>query len=158
MSGPVNALVIVAVIAVVIARQLRPRRVTMSGRWWLVPAVLVVLAVREGGIIDTAHPGTATALLVAELVVGAVMGLVWAGTTRMWTEQDGSVWAQGTKATIAVWALGIAIRVGLYGAATAMGVHQHTGSVLLAIAVTLLVRRAVLSWRAARPASYSAVS
>ncbi|SEN37623.1 DUF1453 family protein [Actinacidiphila rubida] len=159
MSGLVNALVIVAVIGVVIVRQVRPRRVATGGRWWLLPVVLAVVAVRDGGLIDGAHRDASIALLGAELAVGAVMGLAWAGTTRMWTGTDGAVWAQGTRATIAVWVLGIAIRVGLYAAAAGTGIHQHTGSLLLAVAGTLLVRGGVLVLRAQRGhASYPAVS
>lgn len=147
MSGLVNAVVIVAVIGIVIARQLRPRQVG-SGRWWLIPGVLIVLAVRDGGLIDAHHPDAAAALFVAELVVGLAMGVVWATTTRMWTKPDGTVWAQGTKATLAVWVLGIAVRVGLYAIAAAEDVHQSSGSVLLAVAVTLLIRTGVLIRRA----------
>ena len=86
--------------------------------------------------------------VVGELMVGAVMGVIWALTTRVWTGPEGGVWAQGTRATITVWALGIALRVGLYAAGAAAGVHQGTGSVLLAVAVTLLIRAGVLLRRA----------
>lgn len=159
MSGLVNALVIVAVIGVVIARQVRPRRVAAGGRWWLVPVVLVVLAVRDGGLIDSAHRDASIALLGAELAVAVVTGMAWGGTTRMWTAQDGSVWAKGTKATIAVWVLGIAIRISLYAAAAGMGIHQKTGSLLLALAGTLLIRSGVLMLRAQREQpTYPAVS
>jgi hypothetical protein len=159
MSGLVNALVIVVVIGVVIARQLRPRQVSAGGRWWLIPAVLVVMGVRDGGLIDPAHQELALGLLAAELIVGAAMGVVWAMTTRMWTEADGTVWSQGTKATIAVWVLGIAIRMALYGVAAAVGVHQHTGSILLAVGATLLVRAGVLMRRATHvESSYRTVS
>jgi hypothetical protein len=148
MSGLVNALVILAVVGVVIARQLRPRTVG-GGRWWLIPGVLAVLAIRSGGsLIDAHHRDAAVALLTAELVVGAVMGVVWATTTRMWTEPDGKVWAQGTKATIGVWVLGIAARVGLYAIAAGMDVHQSSGSIMLAVAATLLIRTGVLVYRA----------
>lgn len=148
MSGLVNALVILAVVGLVIARQLRPRQVAAGGRWWLIPAVLVVLAIRDGGLTDPAHRDLSIALLGGELLIGAGMGVVWALTTRMWTAQDGGVWAQGTRATITVWVLGIALRVGLYAAAAAAGVHQETGSVLLAVAITLLIRAVVLLRRA----------
>ncbi|MEC3997587.1 DUF1453 domain-containing protein [Actinacidiphila sp. DG2A-62] len=148
MSGLGNAVVIVAVIGLVIARQMRPRRIRAGGRWWLLPAVLVVLAVRDGGVVDSAHRSTSIGMLAAELAVAVVMGFGWAFTTRMWTEGDGSVWTQGTKAALGVWVVGIAVRVALYGIAAAMGVHQHSGSVLLAVAATLLIRSGVLMARA----------
>jgi hypothetical protein len=148
MSGLLNALVIVAVVGLVIARQLRPRRVAAGGRWWLIPAVLVVLAIRDGGVLDPAHRDVSIALLSAELLTAAVMGVVWALTTRVWTESDGGAWAQGTRATVSVWVLGIALRVGLYAAGAAAGVHQESGSLLLAIALTLLIRAGVLLRRA----------
>ncbi|MFD8234354.1 hypothetical protein ACFV20_21060 [Streptomyces sp. NPDC059696] len=62
MSGLVDALVIVLVSVVVIARQFRARRIDSDRRWWLVPAILVVLALREPGLLNPQHP-TASALL-----------------------------------------------------------------------------------------------
>ncbi|WP_405588804.1 DUF1453 domain-containing protein [Streptomyces sp. NBC_01190] len=158
MPGLVNSLLIAAVIGVVIARQLRPRRVD-GGRWWLIPGVLIVLAVRGGGLIDPHHREVAAVLLTAELLVGAVLGVVWASTARIWTESDGSVWSRGTRATITVWVLGIAFRIGLYAIAAADGVHQDSDSILLAVAVTLLIRSGTLLHRAQalRP-SYRSVS
>lgn len=148
MSGLANVLVIIAVVGLVIARQLRPRAVA-GGRWWLMPVILLVLAIREGGgLIDSHHEQAAVALLAAELVVGGVMGVVWATTTHLWTEPDGRVMAKGTKATIAVWVLGIAVRAGLYAIAAAVGVRQNSTSILIAVAATLLIRSGVLYWRA----------
>ena len=41
LSGPTDILVAVAVVALVLARQLRPRRVTEGRSWWILPAALV---------------------------------------------------------------------------------------------------------------------
>lgn len=147
MSDLVNVLVVLAVIGLVIARQLRATQVG-GGRWWLIPGVMIVLAVRGGGLIDPHHHDEAIALFASEVAVGAVMGIAWAASTRLWTKADGTVWSQGTKATITVWVLGIALRAGLYGVAAARGVHQGSGSILLAVAVTLLIRSGVLLVRA----------
>lgn len=146
MSGPANAVVITAIIGVVIARQVRPRRLS-GGRWWLLPAVPAVVAVGQGGLVDPHHVGIALVLLTAEMGTGAVIGIAWATTTRVWTA-DGSVWVQGTRATLGVWTMGIALRAALYGAGAALGVHQNSGSILLAVALTLLIRAGVLVWRA----------
>ncbi|MFI0899719.1 DUF1453 domain-containing protein [Streptomyces sp. NPDC020983] len=148
MSGWLDALVITAVLGLVIARQIRPRRVSAGARWWLIPAVLMVLAIRDGGLVDPAHRGLSVVLLCAELMVGAGVGLAWAGTTRMWAGKDGSVWTQGTRASITVWGMGTALRVALYAAGAAAGVREETGSVLLAVGLTLLTRAALLVRRA----------
>lgn len=148
MSGLFDALLALVVVGLVVTRQLRPRQVSGGRRWWLVPGVLVVLAVRDGGLVDPAHQEASVALLCTELLLGAGIGVAWMQATRIWTEPDGKVWAQGTRASIAVWAAGIALRVGLYAAGAAVGVEQKTGSVLLAVGVTLLIRSGLLVWRA----------
>ncbi len=43
MSGLVNALVIVAVGAMVITRQVRARAIDTDRRWWVLPVVLAVI-------------------------------------------------------------------------------------------------------------------
>lgn len=145
MSGLVNVLVIVAVIALV--RQCSAQRISPGRRWWVLPGVLLVVALREPGIVDPRHQSLALGILVAELAVGLVTGAGWGWTARLWRESDGSLWSKGTKATAFVWVGGLALRAALYGAATGMGVHQDSSALLLALAVTLLVRGGVLALR-----------
>ncbi|MFJ2889082.1 DUF1453 domain-containing protein [Streptomyces sp. NPDC087305] len=148
MSGLVNALVIVAVVAVVIVRQFRARQIGTDRRWWLLPVILGVVALREPGLLD-AHHHTASALMLGvELVIGLVTGAGWAWTTRLWVESDGSVWSKSTKASGGVWVVGIALRVGLMALGAAVGVHQDSSALMLGLAATLLVRSGVLTWRA----------
>lgn len=147
MSGLVNALVILAVVALVVVRQFRTRRISMDRRWWIVPAVLAVIALREPGLIDTHHRTEAILLLGAELFIGLAMGAAWGWTTRIWAEPDGTVWSKSTRAGAAVWGVGIAMRLGLFGIGTLLGVHQDSSAVLLALAATLLVRSGLLTWR-----------
>ncbi|MEU6850109.1 DUF1453 domain-containing protein [Actinacidiphila alni] len=148
MSGPVDAVVIAAVVAWVIVRQLRPRKVTGGRRWWLIPAVLVFMGLRQHGLIDPEHRQGAIGLMAVELLIAAAMGVAWAWSTRVWTEKDGAVWVQGGKATIGVWVAGVGARVALYGVGAAMGIHQETGSFMIGLAATLLIRTGVLVWRA----------
>ncbi|WP_327432227.1 MULTISPECIES: DUF1453 domain-containing protein [unclassified Streptomyces] len=147
MSGLVNALVICAVVVLVIARQFRTRRIGTDRRWWIVPAVLVVVALREPGLIDPHHHAEAILLLGAEVFIGLATGAGWAWTTRIWTAPDGSVWSKSTKASVAVWIVGIGLRVGLFGIGALFGVHQDSSALLLALAATLLVRSGLLVWR-----------
>ncbi|MER6070829.1 DUF1453 domain-containing protein [Streptomyces sp. NPDC001817] len=148
MSGLVNALVIVAVAALVIARQFRARAISTDRRWWLIPAVLAVVALREPGILDAHHRADSAVLLAVELFVGVATGAGWAWTTRIWTEPDGVVWTKSTKASVAVWIVGIALRIGIYAVGTVLGLHQGSSALMCALAATLLVRGGILVWRA----------
>ncbi|MET9482565.1 DUF1453 domain-containing protein [Streptomyces sp. NPDC006638] len=145
MSTLIDVLVAAAVVALIVVRQTRPQRITGGGRRWLVlPAVLVVLALRQPGLVDAHHQALSGLLLGTELVVGLLMGAGWAATSRIWAEPDGSLWSRGTRATAAVWAAGIAVRLGLAGLGALYGVHQGTGALLLALAASVLVRRGML--------------
>ncbi|MEV6116941.1 DUF1453 domain-containing protein [Streptomyces sp. NPDC052109] len=148
MSGLVNALVIVAVAAIVIARQFRARAINTDRRWWLLPVILAVVALREPGILDVHHRAESAVLLAVELLIGLATGAGWAWTTRLWTAPDGVVWTKSTRASGAVWALGIALRIGVYGCGVALGLHQDSSALMLGLAGTLLVRGGILVWRA----------
>lgn len=148
MSGLVDALLIVVAVVVVIARQSRATRIDTGRRWWLLPAVLAVVALREPGLVDAHHRTASVTLLIVGLFTGLAIGAGWAWTSRIWTEPDGEVWSRSTKASGAVWAVGIALRVGLFALGAAIGVHQDTSALLLALAATLLVRSGILVRRA----------
>ncbi|MCX5561332.1 DUF1453 domain-containing protein [Streptomyces sp. NBC_00038] len=148
MSGLVDALAIFAVVVLMIVRQFRAQRISSDRRWWILPAVLGFIALREPGVIDPHHQAEAILLLGVELLIGLATGAGWAWTTRIWTAPDGSVWGQGTKASAVVWIVGIGLRVGLFGIGALLGVHQDaTAMVLVALAATLLVRSGILAWR-----------
>ncbi|MET7611319.1 DUF1453 domain-containing protein [Streptomyces seoulensis] len=148
MSGFVDVLVIVAVAVLVIARQFRTHAIDAERRWWLVPAVLAVMALRGPGIVDAHHRVESLGLLVAELAVGLATGAGWAWTTRIWRAPDGVVWSRSSKASAAVWAGGIALRAGLFGLGYALGVRQDSAALMLGLAATLLVRGAITTRRA----------
>lgn len=147
MSGLVNALLIVAVAALVIVRQFRASRVDTDRRWWVLPGILAVIALREPDLLDARHHTASAVLLGAELLVGVATGAGWGWTTRIWVETDGAVWSRSTKASVAVWGAGIGLRVGLYACGATLGVHQDSSAMLLALAATLLVRSGMLSRR-----------
>ncbi|MFJ3309236.1 DUF1453 domain-containing protein [Streptomyces sp. NPDC086549] len=145
MPGLVNALVIVAVVALVVVRQFRARPIDTDRRWWVVPVVLAFLALREPGILDAHHRVGSAVLLSAEVLTGLATGAGWAWTTRVWTEPDGVVWTKSTKASAVVWGIGICLRVGLFALG---GMHQDSSALMVGLAGTLLVRSGVLAWRA----------
>ncbi|OKJ72144.1 DUF1453 family protein [Streptomyces sp. CB02460] len=149
MSGLVNTLVIIAVIALVVVRQCSAQRISGDRRWWVLPGVLAVMALREPGLVDPHHRIASAVVFGAEVVVGLVTGAGWAWTSRVWRAEDGSLWSKGTKATALVWAGGLALRAALYGVAVALDVHQGTPTLMAALAATLLIRQALLARRAA---------
>ncbi|MFI7406968.1 DUF1453 domain-containing protein [Streptomyces sp. NPDC049541] len=148
MSGLVNALAIAAVVVLVVVRQFRAQQIGTGRRWWLLPVILAVVALREPGILDAHHRTESVVLLGAELLVGLATGAGWAWTTRIWAEPDGTVWSKSTKASVTVWIVGIALRVGLFALGAAFGVRQDSSALLVALAATLLVRSGILVWRA----------
>ncbi|MCK7627834.1 DUF1453 domain-containing protein [Streptomyces sp. RS10V-4] len=149
MSGLLNIAVLIAVVAIVFARQFTAQRVTAHGRtWWLMPAVLGFLALRQPGLLDTAHRAASVALLAVSLLIGLASGAAWGWTTRIWTDESGVVWTKGTWAAAGVWLCGIALRLGLMGVAAALGVHQGSQTTLLSVGGMLLTRAGVTLWRA----------
>ncbi|MFE9999169.1 DUF1453 domain-containing protein [Streptomyces avermitilis] len=147
MSGLTHALLIIAVVVLVVARQFRMQKISADRRWWIVPAVLAFLAVREPGLLDAHHRTGSGILLGAELLIGVATGVGWAWTTRIWTDADGTVWSKSTQASVGVWIVGIVLRVGLFGLGVLLGLRQESSALLLALAATLLLRSGVLIWR-----------
>ncbi|MFJ9776455.1 DUF1453 domain-containing protein [Kitasatospora sp. NPDC101157] len=159
MSAVANLLVIAAVVVLVVQRQMHVQRLDTERRFWLLPLILGVLALRDPQIIDHQHAALSATLLAAGLVAVLAMGTVWGWTVRIWRAGDGKVLVKGTKATLAAWGGMLAIRIGLYGIGSALGVHQAGSSLMLGMAVLLLVRSLVVNWRARAldPAQASAV-
>jgi hypothetical protein len=110
--------------------------------------VLGIVALRGPGLLDAHHRTGAVVLLGAELLIGLATGAGWAWTTRIWADPDGTVWSRSTKASVAVWTVGIALRAGLFGLGAMLGVRQDSSALLLALATTLLLRSGILFWRA----------
>lgn len=79
MSGLVNALLIIAVVAVVVVRQCSARRISDDRRWWILPGILLVMSLREPGLMDVHHEALSVVVLGAELTVGLVTGATGAG-------------------------------------------------------------------------------
>ncbi|MFF2810644.1 DUF1453 domain-containing protein [Streptomyces sp. NPDC058000] len=149
MSGLLNIAVLIAVVAIVFARQFTAQRITSAGRkWWLMPVVLVFMALRQPGLLDPVHYAASVALLVVTLLIGLASGAAWAWTTRIWTDENGAVWTKGTWAAAGVWLCGMALRLGLMGIAAVLGVHQGSQATLLSVAAMLLTRAGVTTWRA----------
>ncbi|BDM71757.1 DUF1453 domain-containing protein [Streptomyces nigrescens] len=149
MSGLLNIVAIAAAVVFVFIKQFSAQRITSEGKkWWLIPAVLAFLAVRDPGLLDPAHRTASAVLLAVGLLIGLGCGAGWAWTTRIWTDADGVVWTKGSWAAAGVWLCAMVLRGGLMAIAAVMGVHQGTPAIMLSVAGMLLTRTGVTTWRA----------
>ncbi|MET7369731.1 DUF1453 domain-containing protein [Streptomyces sp. NPDC005566] len=148
MSALFHVLVIAAVIALVVVRQFTAQRIGDDKRWWVLPAILLIISARNDGALDPQNEALSALILGAGLVVGLVTGAGWGWTAGLWSEPDGSVWSRGTKATVMVWAGGLTIRAALAGAGVLWGIHQGAAALTMSLAAMLLARSGVLSLRA----------
>ncbi|MFJ8862631.1 DUF1453 domain-containing protein [Streptomyces sp. NPDC102451] len=149
MAGLFNVLVITAVVALVVVRQFSAQRVGEQKRWWVLPVILFIVALRSDGALDPRHGALSAVLLGAGLVVGLVTGAGWGWTARLWQGPERTLWSRGTRATAFIWAGGIALRVALAVAALLLGVHQGTAALLISLAAMLFARSGVLALRVA---------
>ncbi|GLW55886.1 CcdC protein domain-containing protein [Kitasatospora phosalacinea] len=148
MTALSDVLIAVAVIVLVVGRQLRAHRLDTERRFWLLPLVLAVVALRDPVLIDPEHRTAAAVLVVGSLLTTAGMGCVWGWTVRIWREADGSLWSRGTSATAFAWVGALLVRACWYGAGAALHVHQSGSVLLLSLGLLLLVRSAAVQWRA----------
>ncbi|MFC5181655.1 DUF1453 domain-containing protein [Actinomadura harenae] len=146
MSTTANVLLVLLVLGLVLRRQLTARQIN-EAKMYTLPAVLVIVGVAQGGLIDRAHEALSVWLLVVEAAAGLVLGAMRAATMRLWREPDGTLWRRGGGLTIVAWIVSIAVRVGLLGIAYALGVRTGSGNLIAFLGVSLLAQYAILDLR-----------
>jgi hypothetical protein len=140
-----------AILALLITRQLQARKVSAAGLRIIV--VLAVIGVLEAGqYLKANHPGAiAYAALGGSLVLAAFFGALRAGTVRLWNA-EGQVWSQGNWLTAVLWVLALAAHLG-YDYLIAPGHGKTsigTATVVLYLAVSFGIQRLIVQWRASR--------
>jgi hypothetical protein len=146
MHEALNALIIAAVVALMIFRRFRSRRLD-ERKVLVVPVVIGIIGVAQGSTVDAHHVALSAGLLVAEIVAALLLGAGLGATMRVWREPDGSQWSRGTWATFGVFVASVAVRGGLFGLGYAAGVRPGSGTLLISVAAWLLAQNAVLAWR-----------
>lgn len=134
--------VVLLVIVFVLWRQRQARR--FRGRL-LLPVALALVGVVALSTYAQAHPLSAgqAAWLALLLLLDAVgLGAVRAYTVRLWLDEEGQAWSQGTWWTIGLWLVGIVAHVLADGADGA-----GSASALLYLGLTLTAQRLVLAAR-----------
>jgi hypothetical protein len=140
----------VAVLGLVIYRQLRPRPVQGNQRLILILAVIGVIEAVQ--YMQKLHAGSAAVLaLVGSLVLAALFAVPRAASVKIWM-QDGQPWVQGNLLTAALWVVALAAHLGYD---FVIGQHKDIGglgdaTVVLYLAVSLGVQRVLVTFRAQR--------
>jgi UDP-N-acetylmuramyl pentapeptide phosphotransferase/UDP-N-acetylglucosamine-1-phosphate transferase len=145
----------VAVLALLIYRQLRTRPVNASGV--RLAAILGVIGLVEAyQFIQQHHAGPVTyAALLGSLVLAAGFGILRAVTVRIWLH-DGEPWSRGSWITAALWIVALAVHLG-YDALVAGHGRDNVGAatIVLYLAVSLAIQRVIVRLRAQRLQSRS---
>ena len=153
-SSVVSLVIGIAVLALLIARQLRTRRLRENYR---LMAILAVIGVIEFANFLKGHTENETKIIVAvigSLVLAAAFGVLRALTVKVWRE-SGQLLMKGSWLTGVLWAIAVAAHLGydylVVGSdagknASALG----NSTVLLYLAVSLTVQRLILLTRASR--------
>ncbi|MCX5063221.1 hypothetical protein OG895_38690 [Streptomyces sp. NBC_00201] len=116
--GEAAVVVLLAVVGLVIRRQLRTRPVRRIGSL-IAPGGLGVLGVAgiALGVWSVVRDQSLTALpvilLVVSLAVAACLGAVRARTVRVWRDPEGRVLRKGTAATTGLWLASVGVHLGL---------------------------------------------
>lgn len=146
-----NVLVALAILALILVRQLRTREVR-EAQPYRIMLILGVIGVGETVQFHQQHVVSTTAwgLLVASLVVGAGFGALRGRTVHVWRD-GGVLYRKGNATTLVLWLVGLALHLGLDvvikhvdDSAAGLG----SSSVLLYLAVTLGVQQVLVLERA----------
>ena len=151
MHSAVNVVIALAVLALILSRQLR-RRTVRESQPYRITLILAVIGLVEVAQFRGQHDVTAAAwgLLAASLVVGAGFGALRGRTVHVWRE-DGTLYRQGNVATLVLWIVGLALHFSvdlLIAQVDADAKGLGSVAVLLYLAVTLGVQQLVVLERA----------
>ena len=153
-SDVVSLVIGLAVLALVLYRQLATRRLTESYR---ISLILTVIGAVQFADFLKGHPGNPagiTAAVVGSLVLAGAFGVARAITVRVW-RQDGQLMRKGTWITAVLWIVAVAAHYG-YDDLVAGHITGKNGSnvgnatVLLYLVISLTVQQFVLLARVKR--------
>jgi hypothetical protein len=152
MNGVLSLVIGIAVLGLVIYRQLRVRPVRGNLR------VMVILAIL--GVLETAqylrgvhhNSGTIAAELAGSLVLALLFGVARAFTVRL-SYREGQWWTQGNWLTVVLWVLAVAAHLGYDFVVSGGGSKAEAfgnATILLYLAITFGAQRLIVQARAQR--------
>ena len=159
MSGAnvTNLIIGIAVVALLVSRQLMARRLNDNYRLSVILAIIGL--VQFVNFIKSLHgPHDDNRIIVAvvgSLVLAAVLGAARALTVRVWRQDDGQLMRRGTWLTAVLWIVSLAVHLGydeLVAGHIAGGNGGNVGdaTIVLYLVVTLAVQQFLLLARVKR--------
>jgi uncharacterized membrane protein len=138
-----------AVLALLIYRQLRTRPVNASGLR-IVAIIGVIGLVETYQFLQQHHAGTVTyAALLGSLALAAGFGVLRAVTVRIWL-QDSQPWSRGSWITAGLWIVALAVHLDYDALVAGQGRGNVGAAIVLYLAVSLAVQRVIVRLRAQR--------
>jgi hypothetical protein len=149
-STTVNLLIGLAVLALLVYRQLQVRPVRANFRLPLILAVIGVIELTQ--FLKTDHDTARVfAALAGSLALAAITGAIRAMTVRVWI-QAGQALRQGTWITAVLWVVSLGVHLGYDYLVDGKGPQSGLGSASLTLyfAVTYTIQRFILQAKAQR--------
>ncbi|MDT8913308.1 DUF1453 domain-containing protein [Amycolatopsis sp. PS_44_ISF1] len=149
MSGPLQVVLIIAVIAYVLIRRLAGEPAEAK-RMLILPAILIAVGLSQ--LDDLGRSGVAVLFLAGTTLVSAALGALRGVTIRL-PRRDGIVFMRYTAVTIVLWVVNIAVKIGaglLLGAIDPAGSDALGGTTFLTVGVGMLLEGVVVLARALR--------
>ena len=145
-----NLLIGVAVLVLILFRQLQVRPVRGNMRLPLILAIIGVIQLTQF-LQHTHHTATVYAALAGSLVLAGIAGAIRAMTVRVWID-GGQALRQGTWITAALWIASLAAHLGYDYIVDGKGPQAGLGtaSLTLYFAVTYAIQRLILQAKAQR--------
>ena len=157
MSGAnlTNLVIGIAVVVLLLSRQLATRRLSENYRLSVILAIIGVVQFAEFLNGHQKGDGGIAAAVVGSLVIAAVFGAARAVTVRVWRGDGGQLLRKGTWVTGVLWILSLAAHLGYDDLVAGHIAGKNGGNVgdatiLLYLVVTLTIQRFILLRRAAR--------
>jgi hypothetical protein len=146
----VNLLIGIAVLVLLVVRQLQVRPVRANFRLPLILAIIGVIELTQFLHHDH-HTGTVLAALAGSLGLAAITGAIRAMTVRVWI-QAGQALRQGTWITAVLWVVSLGVHLGYDYLIDGKGAQAGLGSASLVLyfAVTYTIQRLILQAKAQR--------
>ncbi|HEX4253340.1 MAG TPA: hypothetical protein VH008_36100 [Pseudonocardia sp.] len=141
-----TVVIVVLALGWVISRNLKGRFVATDKPYRL-PLILIVIGAIEFGQAQPTITPVAVLVIGADLLLTAVFGVARGYSIGLGT-RDGYLYQRGGALTLLLWALSIAVRVGLEFVAKGLGAGTAaTATVLLTFGISLVVQALVLQNR-----------